>query len=85
MSKGLPPEEQRGRTLHAMETAGLTVQETWMRYFSISGDADEFDVDAYLHGVTHLQRLDRDLVSHAVNELIALAPPPPTAPYSDGR
>ncbi|MHA7279866.1 hypothetical protein ACX80I_15870 [Arthrobacter sp. MDT3-44] len=78
----LPPEEQRQHTLHAMQAAGLTVQELWIHYFALSGDADEFDLDAYLHGVAPLQQLDRDLVSHAVNELIAQTPPP-TAPYSE--
>ena len=84
MSKALLPEEQRERTLHAIDAAGLTLPDIWIRYFSISGNADEFDLDAYLHGLASLQQLDRDLVSHAVNELIMQAPTPPTAPYSDG-
>lgn len=45
-------------------------------------NVDEFEVDAYLNGLITLTRQDRDLVSHAVNELISETRPP-TAPYSD--
>ncbi|MDQ0734718.1 hypothetical protein [Arthrobacter agilis] len=75
-------EEQRRLTLHAMQLSGLTVQNVWIRYFSLAGNVDEFEVDAYLNGMISLTPLDRDLVSHAVNELIAETAPP-TAPYSN--
>ncbi|MHA7279907.1 hypothetical protein ACX80H_09160 [Arthrobacter sp. MDT2-2] len=77
------PEEQCRRTLHAMQLAELDVRSVWIRYFSLSGDADEFEVDAYLNGLINLTPLDRDLVSHAVNELISETPRP-AAPYSNG-
>ncbi|MDQ0734748.1 hypothetical protein [Arthrobacter agilis] len=76
------PEKQREGTLQAMHASGLDVQSVWIRYFSLSGNADEFEVDAYLSGLITLSPLDRDLVSHAVNELITEAAPP-TAPYSN--
>ena len=84
MSEVLPPDEQREHTLHAMEAAGLTLQDLWIHYFSVGGNADEFDLDAYLYGFAHFKELDRDLVSHAVNELIMQTLPPPRAPYSNG-
>jgi hypothetical protein len=76
------PEEQRQRTLHAIHASGLDVQSVWLRYFSLTGNVDEFEVDAYLNGLITLTPMDRDLVSHAVNELITETPPP-TAPYSN--
>jgi hypothetical protein len=76
------PEEQRQRTLHAIHASGLDVQSVWVRYFSLTGNVDEFEVDAYLNGLITLTPMDRDLVSHAVNELITETPPP-TAPYSN--
>jgi hypothetical protein len=82
VSIGRSPEEQRLRTLHAMRAVGLDVTVVWIRYFSLTGNADEVDIDAYLHGLTCLPPLDRNLVSHAVNELIAETPPP-AAPYTD--
>jgi hypothetical protein len=75
-------EQQRLRSLQAMRIVKLDVPTVWMRYFELTGDADEIDVDAYLHGLTYLAPLDRDLVSHAINELINEMTPP-AAPYSD--
>jgi hypothetical protein len=65
-----------------MHAVGLDVPSVWIRYFSLTGNADEVEIDAYLHGLTCLSPLDRNLVSHAVNELIAETPPP-AAPYTD--
>jgi hypothetical protein len=76
------PEEQRLRTLQAMQAAGLSLQSMWIRYFSIGGSADEFEVDAYLHGLISLTPLERNCVSYAVNELIRETPQP-AAPYSE--
>jgi hypothetical protein len=76
------PEEQRQRTLHAIHASGLELQDVWLRYFSLTGNADEFELDAYLNGLTTLTPQDRNLVSHAVNELINETPPP-TAPYNN--
>ncbi len=72
-------EEQRRLTLHAMQASRLDLQDVWIRYFSLAGNADEFEIDAYLNSLTCLTPLDRDLVSHAVNELISETAPP-TAP-----
>ncbi|WP_394250707.1 hypothetical protein [Arthrobacter pityocampae] len=77
------PEDQRRRTLHAIHCSGLNVQNVWIRYFSLTGNVSEFEIDAYLNGAITLTALDPDLVSHAVNELITETPPPPAAPYSD--
>jgi hypothetical protein len=75
-------EEQRRLTLHAMHASGLDLQSVWIRYYSLTGNANEFEVDAYLNGLISLTSPERDLVSHAVNELIAETSPP-TAPYSN--
>jgi hypothetical protein len=82
MSLKRSPEEQRLRTLHAMRQMGIDVESVWVRYFSIGGDIDEFEPHAYLHGVIALPPLDRNLISHAVNELISETPRP-AAPYDD--
>jgi hypothetical protein len=65
-----------------MQASRLDLQSVWIRYFSLAGNADEFEIDAYLNGLTCLTPLDRDLVSHAVNELISETAQP-TAPYSN--
>ena len=75
------PREQARCTAHAMDASRLDLQDVWFRYFAVTGNLGVFEVDAYFNGLTMLNPLDRDLVSHAVNELI-LENQPPTAPFS---
>ncbi|WP_255405403.1 hypothetical protein [Sinomonas sp. R1AF57] len=70
-------------TRKAMDEAGLKIGDVWLRYFSLSGAAGEYELEAYLSGLVTLPPIQRDLVSHAVNELIDERPPPRKAPYSD--
>jgi hypothetical protein len=52
----------------AFRDARLPISQLWLRYFAIGGDAQPVDVDAYVHGLTELPPLQRDLLAHAVNE-----------------
>jgi hypothetical protein len=66
----------------AFEAADLTINELWLRYFSLGGDAGWFEVDAYLNGAIAMPPLQHDLLAHAINErLDEIAPP--RAPYSE--
>ena len=76
------PDGQAQATREAMEEAGLPIHTVWMRYFSFTGTAGEYEIDAYLNGSMQLPTHERDLVAHAVNELIKELPPPRLAPYS---
>ncbi|WP_422391866.1 hypothetical protein [Arthrobacter sp. N1] len=79
-------EEQRRRTLGALRAANLGVQDVWIRYFMMTGNVDEYDINAYLHGLIRLPVLDCYLIALAINELIDEQPPlprAPTAPTSD--
>jgi hypothetical protein len=48
----------------------------------MSGDAGEYEVEAYLQGLLSLPPVQRDLLALAANELIDDLPRP-RAPYSD--
>lgn len=63
-------ERQQQLVRGAAARAGLTARELWVHYFSIGGSAAEFEIDAYLHGMTALPPQDRDVLAHAVNELL---------------
>ncbi|MBT2515529.1 hypothetical protein [Arthrobacter sp. ISL-30] len=76
---------QAEATREAMDQAGLRLSEVWMRYFSFTGVAGEYEVDAYLNGSFELPAHERDLIAHAVNELINELPPPRAAPYSNNE
>jgi hypothetical protein len=74
-------DEQRHLTAAAILAAHLTVQDVWVRYFGLTGDIDEYELDAYLNGLITLPSLECDLIAHAVNELIDEVAPLPRAPY----
>jgi hypothetical protein len=75
-------QEQRAMTLAAIREAGFTVTDVWTYYFSLGGGADEYEVDAYLHGMMSLTSLQCDLLAHAVNEMIDDLLPRRRAPYA---
>lgn len=77
------PHEQAQATREAMEEAGLPLNAVWTRYFSFTGAVGEYEIDAYLNGSMGLAAHERDLLAHAVNELIKELPPPRMAPYSN--
>ncbi|WP_258803446.1 hypothetical protein [Pseudarthrobacter sp. NS4] len=74
--------EQRRRLRAAIRAADVPVSELWLKYFSLSGDAGEYEVEAYLQGLLSLPPVQRDLLALAANELID-GLPRPRAPYSD--
>lgn len=74
--------EQRRRLREAINAAGISVSELWLRYFGIAGDAGEYEVEAYLQGLLSLPPLQRDLLAMAANELINETPRQ-YAPYGD--
>jgi hypothetical protein len=63
-----PEERQRSALLAALAHTGLTLEDLWMRYFALGGDADLMDIDAHLSGLTELSILQHDILAHAVNE-----------------
>jgi hypothetical protein len=73
----------------AMTTSSLTVRDVYAHYLNSGGSFDEFEFDAYLHGLVPFPRDERNCVAQAVNELIDdLAPlgrscPILRASYSD--
>ncbi|RJT81060.1 hypothetical protein D6T63_07745 [Arthrobacter cheniae] len=81
--EGSKEDHQRQGTAAALHASPFTMQEVWLRYFSLAGDVDEYEVDAYLSGIIVLPPLECDLIAHAVNELIDEIPPLPRAPYRD--
>jgi hypothetical protein len=74
--------EQRGKLNDALRAAGISVGELWLRYFSMSGSAGEYEVQAYAQGLISLPVAQRDLLAMAANELID-EKPQLRAPYAD--
>src|SRR3954470_2286877 len=68
MVSSTPQDEQLRIMKIAYGRAALTVDELWLRYFELGGDAGRVEVEAYLHGLMPLPGLERDMLAHAVNE-----------------
>lgn len=66
--------EQARLLRRAMDHAGLDLREVWMHFFSIGGDVGELEVEAYLHHSLILPGIQRDILAHAVNEIIDHGP-----------
>src|SRR5829696_7952319 len=66
----------------AVQRAGLTVDQLWLRYFALGGDAGRVEVDAYLHGLMPLPAPQRDMLAHAVNERLDELAWPRRVPYN---
>jgi hypothetical protein len=64
----------------AFRHADLTVQELWLRYFALGGDAGPTEVDAYVNGLMPFSPLQHNVLALAVNERLDELPPC-RAPY----
>lgn len=62
------PARQRALMKVAQERAGLTTDQTWLRYFSLGGVHGPEDLQRFLDGVVDLPPQQRDLVAVVLNE-----------------
>lgn len=61
---------QQWTAIETVSAAGLSGADVWVAYLSNGGYHDEVEVAGYLAGMTVLPALERDLVAHAINQLI---------------
>jgi hypothetical protein len=66
--------EQRHDLNAALQEADISVSELWLRYFSMSGVAGEYEVQAYTEGLISLPALQRELLALAAREIISETP-----------
>jgi hypothetical protein len=58
-----------GLTLaEGMTRSGMTVDQLWLRYLGVGGDAGEMEVEAYLLGLLRVDPFEHDLIAQALNE-----------------
>ena len=68
MDKSQSSDEHRRALTEAFHGAELTVEELWIRYFALGGDAGKVEVEAYLSGLMPLPSLQHNILAHAINE-----------------
>lgn len=66
--------------LAAVEAANLSIDELWLAYFALGGEAGKVEIDAYMNGLMIFPALQHDILAHAVNEHLGELNPP-RAPY----
>ncbi|RJT96500.1 hypothetical protein D6T65_15240 [Arthrobacter frigidicola] len=74
---------QQFSTWLAARAAGLTADELWLHYYSVGGNLDVFELDAYLQGLYPLLLGERNTIVLALNELIDDLPQGRRAAYVD--
>ena len=72
----MDPYLQQWFTARAVADTGLDLEEVWTNDTSLGGWCGLLEVQAYLHGLILLDELQRDMVSHAVNEILDNASSP---------
>jgi hypothetical protein len=73
-------DEQQRQLTEAFAAAELSVEELWLRYFALGGDAGKVEIEAYLAGLMPLASLQHNILAHAINERLDELGPP-RAPY----
>lgn len=66
----MDPYLQQWFTRLAVTTSGLDLNAVWDNYTDIGGTCDVVEFKAYLNGLIQLEEFQRDMVSHAINELL---------------
>lgn len=83
MTLGEEEKVQRQGFEDSLRHADVSMEELWLRYFTLGGLAGQFEVEAYIHGAMSLPALQRDILAHALNErLDEMLSGAPRAPYS---
>ncbi|HEX2178854.1 MAG TPA: hypothetical protein VHL54_04935 [Actinomycetota bacterium] len=52
----------------ARAESGLTMDELWLRYFELTGEASILELEAYLQGALVPSSLQFDMIAQALNE-----------------
>lgn len=61
---------QRQRMRDAVALSGLTVAQVWLHYFGNGGAAREARINLFLVGGAVMPEMERDILAHAINELL---------------
>ena len=64
-------EEARRVALAVLDTTSTTVNDLWVSFWSMGGNADVLDLDAYVHGLAPFSASDKLALEAAVEEISA--------------
>jgi hypothetical protein len=75
------PEEAQANLVKAFAASQLSIEELWLRYFALGGEAGSYEIEAYLTGLMQVSAHQHNILAQAINERLAELPPPPRATY----
>jgi hypothetical protein len=76
-------DEDQAALAAAYASTELRVEELWLAYFALGGNAGRYEVEAYLAGLMPMSAQEHNVLAHAVNERLAELTAPSRAPYRD--
>jgi len=65
----------------AFRVSQLQVDELWVAYFALGGNAGKYEVELYLGSMGPISAHEHNVLAQAVNERLAELTPLPRAPY----
>jgi Stage II sporulation protein E (SpoIIE) len=87
--RAVPEERQGAAPGQAFRYTDLTLEDLWLRFFALGGDADLVSIDAHLAGLVSLPPAQADVLALAINErldeLVAQRRAPYSRPFRQGR
>jgi hypothetical protein len=76
------PDQQAQATLvRSFRASRLRLDELWLAYFALGGNAGRYELEAYLTGLMPLTAHEHNVLALAINERLAQIPPVPQAPF----
>ncbi|MHA7143911.1 GAF domain-containing protein [Arthrobacter sp. TmT3-37] len=72
---------QRQRMLDALSLCNLPLDQVWLHYCGNGGHLGEARIDLFLKGGARLPALERDILAHAINEMLWDRQLPSLVPY----
>jgi hypothetical protein len=76
-------EEDQAQLTTAFASTDLRIEELWLAYFALGGNAGQYEIEAYLAGLMPFSTHEHNVLAHAVNERLMNQPSSPRAPYRD--
>jgi hypothetical protein len=61
---------QQWSAIQTVRAAHLELEDVFLSFLGLTGDADELEIEGYLCGLVMLSTPDRDVLAHAINELL---------------
>lgn len=69
-----PSNDLLARLRDALGSNQIDLWSVWLTYFSLGGNADAFDLDAYIHELITPPATDQALLQQACREILILPP-----------